>query len=329
MRVYACRQLYNSEFDSATRRQGLARLAELATVEEQPGELTDAEAAGVVAVIADSAPFRDSFYAAAADLRVVARWGVGFDQVNVPAATRHGVPVTVTPMHLDAVAEYTVAQWLATMRRTYTLNRNAHQNDPRVIRSFDVRGSSLGLYGFGRIGQEVAQRARPLLGPEGRLLVYDIRDVQRTAKSFGAEVVRDPAALFRQCDTVCLHVSGDATIVTAELLALMQPHASLINPSRGDLVDDLAVHGALEQGQLYYYVVDDPLTGARAIHRGHPRVIATNHSAGISVESAARLDAKVFEQVTAAIHGRRPEPALNPAAFDHPRARGWLQEQTE
>ena len=180
---------------------------------------------------------------------------------------------------MDSVAEYTIAQWFATMKRLYTLNRNAHRDDRRVLRCFDVQGSTLGLYGFGRIGQEVAQRAVPLLGPAGRLLVYDVRpDIGQLAAQFGAEAVAEPEVLFRECDTVSLHVSGDATIVGRELLELMQPHASLINPSRGNLVDDAAVHRAVEQERLYYYVVDDPVNGAAcdpprppAHHRHQPQ----------------------------------------------------------
>ncbi len=328
-RIYVTRQLRNPEFASAARSAGLEQMAALATVEDQPSDLTAEHAAGVVAVIADSAPFRDSFYAAAGDLRLVARWGVGFDQVNVAAATRHGVLVTVTPVHMDTVAEYTIAQWLATMKRLYTLNRNAHAGDTRVLRGFDVRGSTLGLFGFGRIGQEVAQRALPLLGPSGRLLVYDIRpDVEELALRCGVVAVSSPEALFRVCDTVSLHVSGDATIVGSDLLAQMQPHASLINPSRGNLVDDAAVHRAIDDGQLYHYVVDDPLNGSRAIHRDHPRIIATNHSAGISVESSARLDQATFDQVAAAVAGRRPAHILNPEALTHPKVQGWLTTDT-
>ena len=104
----------------------------------------------------------------------------------------------------------------------------------------------------------------------------------------------------------------------------MLPHASLINPSRGNLVDDAAVHAAIEAGTLYYYVVDDPLNGSRAIHHHHPRIIATNHSAGITVESSARLDQATFDQVSAAVAGRRPAHILNPEVLDHPRITGWM-----
>ena len=326
MRIYISRQLQNPEFSSDARRAGIARLGELADVEELPAPLTPADAAGLVAVIADGTFFSDDFYAAACDLRVVARWGVGFDQVNLAGATRCGVPVTVTPVHMDTVAEYTIAQWMATMKRTYTFNRMAHAGDARVIRCYDVQGSCLGLYGFGRIGQEVARRAVPLLGTRGRLLVYDIRDdIAELAARFGAEAVSEPEELFRRCDTVCVHVSGADPVVGYEQLALMQPHASVINPSRGTLVDDAGAHRAVEEGKLFYYVVDDPVDGPRAIHKDHPRIIATNHSGGITVESSARLDAKTFEQVTDAVHGRQPDHVLNPDALDHPRVRAWLR----
>jgi D-3-phosphoglycerate dehydrogenase len=112
--------------------------------------------------------------------------------------------------------------------------------------------------------------------------------------------------------------------VTYDLLSRMQPHASLINPSRGNLVDDEAVNRAIKEDKLYYYVVDDPVNGPREIHKNHPRIICTNHNAGISVESTMRLDAKGIEQVTDAIQGRRPQHMLNPTVLDHPRVKAWL-----
>ncbi|HIG16567.1 MAG TPA: hypothetical protein EYQ31_04335 [Candidatus Handelsmanbacteria bacterium] len=317
----------NEEFASPSRAQGLEKLGELAEVVPYvQQEFTAADVDGVVAVIADSALFTDSFYEAAQDLRIVARWGVGFDKVNPEAATANGVLVTVTPVHMDAVAEYTIAQWMATLKRVYTLNRLSHGGDFSIIRTFEAQGSCLGLYGFGRIGQQVALRAKPLLGEHGRLLVYDTRpDIGELADQYGAEAVADPIELFERCDTVSLHVAGDETIVHYEQLAAMRPHASLINPSRGNLVDDNDVHRAIEAGKLEYYVVDDPVNGTRAVHRDHPRIICTNHNGGITVESVMRLDNKTYEQVTDALAGRQPEHILNESVLKHPRVRDFLQ----
>jgi D-3-phosphoglycerate dehydrogenase / 2-oxoglutarate reductase len=316
----------NDEFASDTRRSGLERLCDLGEViPYTQQEFTAADAKGVVAVIADSALFTDSFYEAATDLRIVARWGVGFDKVNQEAAAANGVLVTVTPVHMDTVAEYTIAQWMATLKRVYTLNRLSHSGDFSIIRTFEAQGSTLGLYGFGRIGQQVAQRARPLLGDKGRLLVYDVRpDIGEVAARYGAETVDDPMELFRQCDTVSLHVAGDDTIVHYEQLAAMQPHASLINPSRGNLVNDDDAHRAIEEGKLCYYVVDDPVNDTRVVHKDHPRVICTNHNGGITVESVMRLDNKTFEQVTDTLQGRQPDHILNQSALQHPRVRSFL-----
>ncbi len=320
-------QFRNDEFASEERQRGLAHLSTLGELMDEPKTLGAEHAPGVIASIASSSYYSDEFYEAASDLRVVARWGVGFDQVNIPAATRYGVIVTVTPVHMDAVAEYTIAQWMATLKRLYTLNYLSHRGDFSIIRTYEAQHTTLGLYGCGRIGQEVAMRARPLLGKKGRLLMYDVRpDIAEVAAKYDAEVVDTPEALFQACDTVCLHVSGDDTIIHYDLLSRMKPHASLINPSRGNLVDDDGVNRAIKEEKLHYYVVDDPVNGSREVHKGHPRIICTNHNAGITVESTMRLDAKGIEQVTDAIQGRRPEHILNPEVMHHPRVKSWLEE---
>ena len=320
-------QFENDEFASDQRREGIEHLKTLGELIDEPKVVTAEHAPGLVASIASSSIYTEEFYQAADDLRIVARWGVGFDKVNVEAASKNGVIITTTPVHMDTVAEYTIAQWLATLKRVYTLNRLSHGGDFSIIRTFEAQHTTLGLYGCGRIGQEVAKRARPLLGEHGRLLIYDVRpDIAEVAARYGGEAVDSPEVLFGESDTVSLHISGDETIVTYDLLSLMKPHASLINPSRGNLVDDEAVNRAIMEEKLYYYVVDDPVNGPREIHKDHPRIICTNHNAGISVESTMRLDAKSIEQVTDAIQGRRPDHILNPEVLDHPRVKGWMKE---
>ena len=316
----------NTELDSNPRREGLADLAKLADLGPHPAEMTGKDAKGVIGVIASSAPIHRSFYEDGKDLRIISRWGVGYENVNVDLATEYGVIVTLSPEHMETVAEYTVAQWLATLKRIYTLNRLSHSGDFSIIRTHEAKGSTLGLYGFGRIGQAVAVRAKPLLGDEGRLLVYDIRpDIKELAAKFGAVAVDHPLTLFEESDTVSLHVAGDDTIVTYDCLCAMKPHASLINPSRGNLVDDQAVNRAIREDRLFYYVVDDPVNGPRAIHKDHPRIICTNHNAGITVESAIRLDLRTFGQVTDAIEGREPSHILNPDVLNHPRVKAFLK----
>lgn len=324
-KVLLGRSLRNPEFESEQRQAGLEALGCLADLEFYEGELTGDDVEGVAGVIASSATIHPAFYERGEELRIIARWGVGYEKTNLSVATESGVMVTISPEHMQTVAEYAVTQWLATMKRVYSLNLMSHGGDFSIIRTFEIDGSTLGIYGFGRIGQEVAKRAVPLLGESGRLLVYDIRpDIEEAAGSFGAEVATSPDQLFQECDTVTIHVSGADPVVTYDLLKQMQPHASLINPSRGTLVNDVDVNRALEEGLLTYYVVDDPVDGPREIHKGHPRVICTNHNAGMTDRSADRLDACTMGQVTAALEGRQPDHLLNPEVLEHPRVKGLL-----
>ena len=109
----------NDDYASDEREQGLAHLRTQGELVDEPAILGPEHAPDLIASIASSSLYTDEFYEAASDLRIVARWGVGFDKVNVAAATRHGVIITVTPVHMDAVAEYAIAQWMATLKRVY------------------------------------------------------------------------------------------------------------------------------------------------------------------------------------------------------------------
>ena len=316
----------NPDFDSPQRAEVIDHLRQFGNIEFYAGELTGEDADDVIGVIASGTLIHTDFYKRAIDLRIVARWGVGYEKTNIKIATDKGVFVTFAAEHLNTVAEYTVTQLLAALKRVYTLNQNSHAGDWTTMCSYEAEGSTLGLYGFGRIGQHVAQRVRPLIGNSGRLLVYDVRpDIEKLARKFGAETVNDPTTLFRECDAVSLHVSGADIIVRYAELCAMKPHASLINPSRGALVNDEDMHRALAENRLYYYIVDDPPNDTRAIHKDHPRVICTNHNAGLSAESTIRMDRKCADQTIDAIEGRKPENILNPDVLMHPRIASVLK----
>lgn len=326
-KILVTANLQNPQFDSPQRTEALAKLNDYADEVEyySDPEFTAEQAEGVVAVLANSVLFTPDFYAAAKDLKIIARWGVGFDKVNVEVATKHGVIVTVSPVHMVAVAEYAITQWLATLKRVYTLNQSSHSGNFQTIRTFEAKDSTLGIWGLGRIGQTMAERARHLLGENGRLLVYDTRpDIAEIAAQYNAEVVDDPHTLFKESDTISLHLSGDDTVVTYDHLCAMKPHASLINPSRGNLVDDQAVNRAIKEDRLYYYVVDDPVNGPREIHKNHPRIICTNHNAGITVESAILLDLCCVEQIINTLENKQPNHILNTEVLNNPRVQGFL-----
>jgi D-3-phosphoglycerate dehydrogenase len=324
--VYVKSDLEQAHLGSPERATALGRLKDVAEIVYYDGVLDgDRADEQLIAILAGGQWIEPAFYGACSRLRLVARWGVGFEKTRIEVATEHGVLVSISPMHMNTVAEYALTQWLATLKRIHTLNRHAHAGDTAIMTTYEAEGSCLGIYGFGRIGQEMAKRARPLLGDGGRLLVYDVRpDIGELADKFGAEVVADPVELFRQCDCVSLHMSGDEPVVFYEQLVEMQPHASLINPSRGNLVLDADVKRALDEDRLAYYVIDDPLTDARTIYIDHPKVIATNHNAGITGASMARLDACTVDQILDVIARREPPHVLNTEALQHPRVQAWL-----
>ncbi len=219
----------------AKRQQAIGRLAEFADIDHYTGELTADQGHDVIGVIASSLLIHPEFYDAATDLRIIARYGVGFESVNLDKASESGVLVTTAAEHIDTVAEYAVAQWLATSKRVYTDEwRNAHAGEFALMGTREIRGSTLGIYGFGRIGQAVARLALPLLGTEGRLLVHDVRDdIEDLAVRFGAEAVGDPIDLFARSDCITLHLAGGETVIHDEHLQAMQPHASLVNAASG------------------------------------------------------------------------------------------------
>lgn len=328
-RILLSARLYDvPEFDNPGRQQGLSDLARYGSVEMYPikEELTAPDARDVVAMIADASMFADDFYEEADQLRIISRRGVGFESVNLDLATRTGVLVTIAPEHVETVAEFSIAMWLACMRRVFALNQLGHGGTKELMAGLEVRGSTLGIYGLGRIGQWVARKARPLVGDEGRVLAYDVRpDLDEVCDRLDVEHVTHPRTLMRESDAVAIHVSGSDRIVTEDLLACMKPHASLINPSRGGLVDPDAVKNAIQNERLFYYAVDEPLVNDLATLRGVDRVIATSHCSGITPSSFERLDRKCFAQVIDALEGRRPDDIVNEDVLQHPRVREWLE----
>ena len=185
----------NPEFASSDREKGLEHLRSLGELVDEPAILTADHAPDLIASIAASSVYTDEFYEAATDLRIVARWGVGFDQVNVEGATRNGVIITITPVHMDAVAEYAVAQWMATLKRVYTLNRLSHQGDFSIIRTYEAQHTTLGLYGCGPHRPRGRQARRTSAGRKGPLA--DLRYAPRYRR--GRRAIRRRSRRFTRC----------------------------------------------------------------------------------------------------------------------------------
>ena len=211
--------------------------------------LREAEALIVRGTVVDSA-----LLSLAPRLRMVCRHGVGYDLVDVPAMTRAGVAVMITPeANAASVAEHALMLMLAVARQLLPVDAGVRAGQWRVqgqSRTFELGGRRVLVLGFGRIGTRVAR----LCAAFGmRVMVHDPYLPAGTIRGAGYEAVKDLPAGLAAADIVTLHLpAGEATrgMVDAAFLAAMKPSAVLINTARGTLVDETALEAALRSGHL-------------------------------------------------------------------------------
>jgi D-3-phosphoglycerate dehydrogenase len=257
-------------------------------------------------------------------LRLIARIGIGVDNVVLADATARGIVVTNTPDGpTESTAEHAVALLLGLAKRLKQGNANLAEgrwgprNDPLV--GTEVRGKTVGLVGLGRIGRRVAEICR--LGLHMRVVGYDPLVDSVTAASLGVESL-SLEDVIRQADFLSLH--APATPETAHLMnrariAWMKPGSTLVNVARGPLVDEVALLEALNSGHLSGAGIDvfenEPPSLDSAL-RNHPSVIATPHIASLTVEGRDRMEFMAVERVLAFLRGERPDNVVNPEVYD-------------
>jgi len=234
-------------------------------------------------------------------LRVVGRAGVGVDNVDLDAATQRGVLVMNTPgSNAVSVAEHTLALLLALARLVPQLSAALQAGRwEKSSAGVEVRGKTLGLVGLGRVGAEVARRAR---GLEMRVVAHDPYVTPDAAREIDVELL-PLDDLLAQADFVSLHTAlSPATekLINAGRLGRMKRGARLINTARGELVDEAALADALRAGQLAgaaldVFAVEPPPAGWPL--RGLPNVIATPHVAGSTREAQEEVGLLIAQQV--------------------------------
>lgn len=251
-------------------------------------------------------------------VRVVGRYGVGVDTIDVAAATERGVAVFNVPDYcVREVATHAAALILSATRRLQqadALVRAGRWNDWGTLRPMpDLSQLTLGLLGVGQIGAETARLAGPFFG---RVIAFDPAGIS----SPGIELV-DVDTLLSTADVLSLHcplTPATHHIIDAEALARMQPTAHLVNVSRGGLVDADALAAALHAGALAGAALDvvepePPLPDAAIL--GAPDVLLTNHIAWLSEASEPRLRRLLAERCSSYLAGAPLMPPLNAAAL--------------
>lgn len=264
---------------------------------ELTAELRDADAL----IVRSATRVTAALLAAAPQLRVVGRAGAGTDNIDVDAATERGILVLNTPgSNAVSVAEHTLALMLALARRIPQLNTALHAGrwEKAGAAGIELRGKTLGLVGFGRVGTEVARRARAL---EMRVIVSDPYISTEVAAEAGAELLPF-ADLLAQADFVSLHASLSATtekMINRDSLLRMKCGAYLVNTARGELVDEAALAEALRSGHLAGAALDvfceEPPRNSPLL--GLPNVIVTPHVAGSTAEAQEEVGWLIAQQV--------------------------------
>lgn len=262
---------------------------------------------GVDAVLVRSATriTRDSL-ARADRLTVIGRAGVGVDTIDVEAATERGIAVLTAPAgNTISAAELTLALILALVRRVPAADRSmrAGQWDRKSFNGAELQGKTLGLLGAGRIGSEVARRARAF---GMRVIAYDPFLTEERAQAIGLELA-PLDAIIREGDIISVHVPlTDKTtgLIGEKELSMMKPTAFVVNVARGGVVDERALHGALTANRIAGAALDvfetEPLPADHEL-RSLANVVLTPHLGASTVEAQHSVALEIADAVRAAL----------------------------
>lgn len=261
--------------------------------------------------------------AAGERLRVIGRYGVGTDNIAVDEATRRGIPVTNVPVYCtDEVAEHVLAMLLAHARGLVPYDRAVRRGDWSLATGLPTRrvaGRTLGIVGFGAIGQTLARKAR---GLDLAVVAHDADEAR--VREGGAEPV-GLLELAGRADFVSVHVPlVEATrgLIGREFMSAMKPSAYLFNAARGAIVDHNALLWALKAGEIAGAGID--VFEPERLPADHPllaeeRLLATPHTAFYSDESMRDLARLAAENVAAVLAGREPASLVNPQILEERR----------
>jgi len=281
--------------------------------DKQP--LTEA-VADVQAILVRVAKLSADVIEAAKKLKIIGKHGVGYDNIDIPAATASGVIVTNTPLaNSTSVAEHALALLLAVARRIgeteRDLNRGAMRTQ-KLYQGMELSGKVMGVIGLGSAGLRLARMTGQGLGM--RVLGFDPYKVPWPD---GIEHCTDLDPLLRQADFISIHVpltKETTNLIGKEALPKMKPTAILVNTARGGIVDEAAVAEAVTAGRLagagLDVVVDEPLKPSHPLN-GVPNIILTPHMAGVTEEAMMRMAQDSAEDILRVLRGERPKFPVN------------------
>jgi lactate dehydrogenase-like 2-hydroxyacid dehydrogenase len=279
---------------------------------------------GLLALLTDRVD-EELLDAAGPQLKVVSNFAVGFDNIDVPACTRRGIPVGNTPGVLtETTADLAFALLMAVARRLpeaydYVRADRWQTWGPMLLLGRDISGATLGIVGFGRIGREMAKRGR---GFGMRILYHDVhRATPEEEAELGAESV-EMERLLAESDFVTLHTNLSPEthhLLDAAAFGRMKPGAVVINTSRGPVIDHEALYEALKSGRLFGAGLD--VTDPEPLRADHPLVTLPNclivpHIASASEATRDRMAEMAAANLLAGLRGERLPTPVDPSVYE-------------
>lgn len=264
---------------------------------------------GVDGMIAGLDEINDQALAIAQDLKVVARYGVGVNNVDLESAKRRGIIVTNTPRaNSKAVAELTVTLILILLRPVMQCAKLTKDGGWPRKKAYSLEGKTVGLYGAGAIGKEVARR---LCGFDCAVLAYDIEEDEPFAGEYDIQYVSSDD-LLDQSDVVSLHIPGTPAtmeMVNEDFIGKMKDEAWLVNTARGDLVDEDALVKALKSGKLRGAALD--VFQEEPPRNDHPffeiqNIILTPHMGAHADSATNRMGRMALDECLRVLSGEQP-----------------------
>lgn len=248
-------------------------------------------------------------------LRVISKYGIGVDKIDVEAATQRGLPVLFTPgVNHTTVAEHTFCLLLALVRQLVPSANSTAAGQWKRLTGHEIFGKQMGIVGLGRIGKECALRAKAFGMP---VLAFDKYYDEAFSQTHGLQRAESLAQIFRECDVISLHTNlTDETrnMVNAATLATCRPGVILLNCARGELVESEALAEALHSGRVGGYGADvleeEPPRPDHPLLRAKNTII-TPHIGSRTHESVQRQADMALRNLILALNGEKPLAQVN------------------
>jgi len=288
----------------------------------KPEQLKDMIGNYTALVVRSETQVTSEILAGADTLKIVGRAGVGVDNIDIEAATRHGIMVVNSPTgNIVAAAEHTIAMLMALARHipAASSSTKAGKWEKSRFLGVEVRNKILGIIGLGKVGTEVARRSQ---GLEMQVIAFDPYVAPEQARKLDVTMLSMEEVL-QQADFVTLHTSltggpqGTRGLIGTHELQLLKPGARLINCARGGLIDEEALLNALQENRLAGVALDvfsqEPVGDNVILQQllAHERVIATPHLGASTEEAQLGVATDVAEQIVAVLRGGFPRAAVN------------------